>query len=32
VGIMDFTYAQILSGVEAGEEVTTGIIQTQSGE
>ncbi|MCA9898036.1 MAG: efflux RND transporter periplasmic adaptor subunit [Ardenticatenaceae bacterium] len=30
VGIMDFTYAQILSGVEAGEEVTTGIIQTQS--
>jgi HlyD family secretion protein len=32
VGIMDFTYAQILSGVEAGEEVTTGIIQTQSSE
>lgn len=30
VGIMDFTYAQILSGVEAGEEVTTGIVQTQS--
>ncbi|MAT97303.1 MAG: hypothetical protein CL608_09190 [Anaerolineaceae bacterium] len=30
VGIMDFTYAQILSGVEAGEEVTTGILQTQS--
>ena len=30
VGIMDFTYAEILSGVEAGEEVTTGIIQTQS--
>ncbi|MCA9954934.1 MAG: efflux RND transporter periplasmic adaptor subunit [Anaerolineales bacterium] len=29
VGIMDFTYAQILSGVEAGEEVTTGIVQTQ---
>lgn len=30
VGIMDFTFAEILSGVEAGEEVTTGIIQTQS--
>ncbi len=30
VGIMDFTYAQILSGVEPGEEVTTGIVQTQS--
>ena len=30
VGIMDFTYAQILSGVEAGDEVTTGILQTQS--
>ncbi len=30
VGIMDFTYAQILSGVDAGEEVTTGILQTQS--
>lgn len=30
VGIMDFTFAQILSGVEAGEDVTTGIIQTQS--
>jgi multidrug efflux pump subunit AcrA (membrane-fusion protein) len=30
VGIMDFTFAEILSGVGAGEEVTTGIIQTQS--
>ncbi|MEZ4590327.1 MAG: efflux RND transporter periplasmic adaptor subunit [Chloroflexota bacterium] len=30
VGIMDFTFAEILSGVEAGEEVTTGILQTQS--
>lgn len=29
VGIMDFTYAEIISGVAAGEEVTTGIIQTQ---
>jgi macrolide-specific efflux system membrane fusion protein len=30
VGIMDYTYAEIISGVEAGEEVTTGILQTQS--
>ncbi|MBK7896041.1 MAG: efflux RND transporter periplasmic adaptor subunit [Anaerolineaceae bacterium] len=30
VGIMDFTFAEILSGVDAGEEVTTGILQTQS--
>ncbi|MBE2224399.1 MAG: efflux RND transporter periplasmic adaptor subunit [Anaerolineae bacterium] len=29
VGIMDFSFAQILSGLEAGEEVTTGIVQTQ---
>ncbi|MCA9928490.1 MAG: efflux RND transporter periplasmic adaptor subunit [Anaerolineales bacterium] len=29
VGIMDFTSAEIISGVEAGEEVTTGIVQTQ---
>ncbi|MCA9873458.1 MAG: efflux RND transporter periplasmic adaptor subunit, partial [Anaerolineales bacterium] len=29
VGIMDFTYAEIKSGLEAGEEVTTGIIETQ---
>ncbi len=30
VGIMDFSFAEILSGVEAGDEVTTGILQTQS--
>ncbi|WP_420642965.1 efflux RND transporter periplasmic adaptor subunit [Candidatus Leptofilum sp.] len=30
VGIMDFSFAEILSGVAAGEEVTTGILQTQS--
>ena len=30
VGIMDFSFAEILSGIEAGEEVTTGIVQTQS--
>lgn len=30
VGIMDFTFAEITSGVDAGEEVTTGILQTQS--
>ncbi len=29
VGLMDVTYAEILSGLEAGEEVTTGIAQTQ---
>ncbi|MBK8986148.1 MAG: hypothetical protein IPM39_08705 [Chloroflexi bacterium] len=29
VGIMDFTYAEIISGVAAGEEVTTGIVQTK---
>jgi multidrug efflux pump subunit AcrA (membrane-fusion protein) len=29
VGLMDFTYAEILSGLEAGEEVTTGIVETQ---
>jgi len=29
VGIMDFTSAEIISGLEAGEEVTTGIVQTQ---
>jgi len=28
VGLMDFTFAEILSGVEAGETVTTGIIET----
>ena len=29
VGIMDYTYAQILSGLEAGETVTTGIVETE---
>lgn len=29
VGLMDFTFAQILSGLEEGEVVTTGIVQTQ---
>ena len=29
VGIMDFSFAEILSGLDAGEEVTTGIVQTQ---
>jgi RND family efflux transporter MFP subunit len=29
VGIMDFSFAEILSGLEAGEEVTTGIVQTR---
>lgn len=29
VGLMDFSFAEIISGVEAGEEVTTGIVQTQ---
>lgn len=29
VGLMDFSFAQILSGVTAGEQVTTGIVQTQ---
>ena len=28
VGLMDYTYAEILSGVEAGETVTTGIVET----
>jgi RND family efflux transporter MFP subunit len=28
VGLMDFTYAEILSGLEEGEVVTTGIVQT----
>lgn len=28
VGLMDFTFAEILSGVEAGETISTGIIQT----
>ena len=29
VGIMDYSFAEIISGLEAGEEVTTGIVQTQ---
>ena len=29
VGLMDFTFAEILSGLEAGETVTTGIVETQ---
>lgn len=29
VGLMDFTYAEILSGLEAGEVVTTGIVVTE---
>jgi RND family efflux transporter MFP subunit len=29
VGLMDFSFAEILSGLEAGETVTTGIVQTQ---
>jgi multidrug efflux pump subunit AcrA (membrane-fusion protein) len=28
VGLMDFTFAEILSGLEAGETVTTGIVET----
>ena len=29
VGLMDFSFAQILSGVSAGEQVTTGIVRTE---
>ncbi|MCB9445922.1 MAG: efflux RND transporter periplasmic adaptor subunit [Ardenticatenaceae bacterium] len=29
VGIMDYTYAEITSGLEQGETVTTGIVETQ---
>ena len=29
VGLMDFSFAEIISGVEVGEEVTTGLVQTQ---
>jgi RND family efflux transporter MFP subunit len=29
VGLMDFTSAEIISGLEAGETVTTGIVQTE---
>jgi len=28
VGIMDFTFAEIISGLVAGETVTTGIVET----
>jgi len=28
VGLMDFTFAEILSGVESGEVVTTGLVET----
>ncbi len=28
VGLMDFTYAEVISGVEAGEVITTGIVET----
>ena len=29
VGLMDFSFAEIVSGLEPGETVTTGIVQTQ---
>jgi len=29
VGLMDFSFAEVTSGLEAGETVTTGIVQTQ---
>jgi HlyD family secretion protein len=29
VGIMDFTYAEIISGLEVGDVVTTGIVETE---
>ncbi len=29
VGLMDFSFAEIIAGVAAGDEVTTGIVQTQ---
>lgn len=29
VGLMDYTFAEIVSGVEVGDIVTTGIIETQ---
>jgi hypothetical protein len=28
VGLVDYTYAEILSGLEEGEIVSTGIVQT----
>ncbi|MEW5985956.1 MAG: efflux RND transporter periplasmic adaptor subunit [Chloroflexota bacterium] len=30
VGLMDFTYAEIISGLEEGEVVTTGIVETNN--
>ena len=30
IGLVDFTSAEILSGLEAGEIVTTGIVETES--
>jgi len=30
VGLMDLTYAEILSGVKSGETVSTGMVETQS--
>lgn len=29
VGLMDYAYAEIVSGLEAGEEVSTGIVETE---
>ncbi len=29
IGLMDFTFAEIISGLEVGEEVTTGLIETE---
>ena len=28
IGLMDYTYAEVLSGLEMGDEVTTGIVET----
>ena len=28
VGLIDITYAEIISGLELGDEVTTGIVET----
>jgi HlyD family secretion protein len=29
VGLMDFTYAEITSGVEQGDIVSTGVVETE---
>jgi len=29
VGVMDYAYAEIISGLEQGEEVSTGMVPTQ---